>query len=265
LSFFDFLLIIALLMNTASRKQREFAAREELILDCAARLLGEIGYQGLSMDRVAETVEYSKGTIYQHFNCKEDLLAGLCLRSSEELYELFSRAADLDLSSRERLLAIVFAYQLFIRLHPLEFANMQTLKSATVREKTSEENRCAMQTREAQVMNAVTQVVRDGVNSGDLALPEGLTCEELVFCLWATQYGAASLGISGIPFADYGVPDIAGAMLKFVTHVLDGLNWRPTSAELDYAATQRYLEEQIFSAELQRLQDAATAHQRKSS
>ncbi|MDH3451683.1 MAG: TetR/AcrR family transcriptional regulator, partial [Gammaproteobacteria bacterium] len=135
--------MIALLMNTASRKQREIAAREVLILDCAAKLLGEFGYQGLSMDRVAEMVEYSKGTIYQHFNCKEDLLAGLCLRSSRDLYGLFSRASSLDLSPRERLLAIAFAYQLFIRLHPLEFANMQTLKSETVREKTSAAKRYA--------------------------------------------------------------------------------------------------------------------------
>ncbi|MDH3712647.1 MAG: TetR/AcrR family transcriptional regulator [Gammaproteobacteria bacterium] len=252
-------------MNTASRKQREIAAREELILDCAARLLGEVGYQGLSMDRVAEAVEYSKGTIYQHFDCKEDLLAGLCLRSSQDLYDLFSRAAGLDLSPRERLIAIAFAYQLFIRLHPLEFANMQTLKSATVREKTSAENRCAMQTIEAQVMNTLTQVVRDGVSSGDLTLPQGLTCEELIFCLWATQYGAASLGISGIPFADYGVPSIAGALQKFNNNLLDGLNWHPVSKEFDYAATQRYLEQQVFNAELRMLQDDAETRQRKSS
>lgn len=255
--------MIGRLMNTASRKQREIAAREQLILDCAARLLGDCGYQGLSMDRVAEAVEYSKGTIYQHFNCKEDLLAGLCLRSSRDLYDLFSRASSLDRSPRERLLAISFAYQLFIRLHPLEFANMQTIKSETVREKTSDEIRCAMQSREAQVMNTVSQVVRDGVESGDLTLPEGLSCEELMFCLWATQFGAATLGISGIPFGDYGVPDIGAAMQTFISHILDGLQWRPTSAELDYAATQRYLEEDVFSAELQKLQGAAT-HQRKS-
>jgi AcrR family transcriptional regulator len=257
--------MIAHLMNTASRKQREIAAREELILDCAARLLSEVGFQGLSMDRVAEAVEYSKGTIYQHFDCKEDLLAGLCLRSSRDLYDLFSRAADLDRSPRERLMAIAFAYQLFIRLHPLEFANMQTLKSDTVREKTSAENRCAMQTTEAQVVNIVTQVVRDAVSNGDLILPQGLTSEELVFCLWATQYGAASLGISGIPFADYGVPNIAGTLQKYMNDVLDGLNWRPTSKDFDYTATQRYLEQQVFSVELQMLQDAAENHQRKSS
>ncbi len=29
------------------------------------------GYHGLSMDRIAEALEYSKGTIYQHFSCKK--------------------------------------------------------------------------------------------------------------------------------------------------------------------------------------------------
>jgi len=113
-------------------------------------------------------------------------------------------------------------------------------------------------------VNTVTQVARDAVDNGDLELPPGLSCEELVFCLWANQYGAASLAISGIPFADYGVPDIGAAMQKYMTRVLDGLNWRPTSSELDYAVTQKYLEQEVFRDELQRLQTTSPQQQRKS-
>ncbi len=61
-------------MTPLSRKQREIRDRELLILDNAAELLYQEGYAGLSMERIAEAIEYSKGTVYQHFKCKEEVL-----------------------------------------------------------------------------------------------------------------------------------------------------------------------------------------------
>src|SRR6516225_5463962 len=61
-----------------ARKERERAAREELILDHAQRMLLRDGFQNLNLDELAEAVEYSKGTLYLHFKTKEDI----ALRSS---------------------------------------------------------------------------------------------------------------------------------------------------------------------------------------
>ena len=79
-------------MNTLSRKQREIAERHALFLDVARNLLFEEGLHQLSMDRVAELSEYSKGTVYQHFSCKEDMLLGVCCQAMTGLAELFDRA-----------------------------------------------------------------------------------------------------------------------------------------------------------------------------
>ena len=51
------------------------------MLETARRLLLEIGYNGLTMERIAEAAEYSKGTIYNHFPCKEEIIAELAARS----------------------------------------------------------------------------------------------------------------------------------------------------------------------------------------
>ncbi len=251
-------------MNTASRKQREYAAREDLILEAAVRLLSETGYQGLSMDRVAEAVEYSKGTIYQHFDCKEDLLAGLCLRSSCDLLALFVRAAEVPLGTRQRLIALSFAYQLYVRLHPLEFANMQTLKSAAVRERASVERRSAMRELEARIIGTVNEVVREALAAGDLELPPGLSCEELVFCLWSMQYGAAQLASTGIPLAELGIPDAAGTLNRFNAHLLHRLGWRQRDGETDDEQTLAYLEQQVFRSEVRQLDAGGVPASRKS-
>ena len=72
-------------MGTLTRKQREIAEREQLILGIAAEMLVERGYLGLTMDRIAAATEYSKGTIYQHFPNKEEIVAALATESAARL------------------------------------------------------------------------------------------------------------------------------------------------------------------------------------
>jgi AcrR family transcriptional regulator len=64
--------------------------RARYILDVAQELLVEQGYRGTSMDEIAARVGVAKGTLYQHFPHKEDLVLALL----EEHVERFSRAVD---------------------------------------------------------------------------------------------------------------------------------------------------------------------------
>ena len=51
-------------MSTSNRKEREIREREELILAVGRDLLLERGYLGMTMDKIAEATEYSKGLEY---------------------------------------------------------------------------------------------------------------------------------------------------------------------------------------------------------
>ncbi|MBI3303257.1 MAG: TetR family transcriptional regulator [Deltaproteobacteria bacterium] len=51
---------------------REFRVRE--ILDAACRVVARHGFQGATIDRVAEEARIAKGTVYLYFHTKEDLL-----------------------------------------------------------------------------------------------------------------------------------------------------------------------------------------------
>ncbi len=50
-------------MSTSARKEREFAQRQELFLETTRQMLLNIGYLNVTMDRIAQETEYSKGTI----------------------------------------------------------------------------------------------------------------------------------------------------------------------------------------------------------
>src|SRR5580698_969718 len=106
------------MQGTLTRKQREIQGREARILEVASKMIVQDGYHGLSMDRIAEALEYSKGTIYQHFSCKEDVLMALVNQAMERRLDLFRRAAAYRGSSRERMSAIGVAAELFFRLYP---------------------------------------------------------------------------------------------------------------------------------------------------
>jgi len=60
--------------NSATKEElvREFRIRE--ILDAACRVVARHGFQGATVDRVAEEAGIAKGTVYLYFHTKEELL-----------------------------------------------------------------------------------------------------------------------------------------------------------------------------------------------
>ena len=57
----------------ASTRERERLARERDILNTAAKLFCENGFEKTSMEDLARESEYTKKTIYRYFTCKEDI------------------------------------------------------------------------------------------------------------------------------------------------------------------------------------------------
>ncbi len=98
----------ATILKQPTLAQRQRAERESLILAEAERLLGTEGYEGLVMDRLAELVGISKGTLYQHFANKEDLVGAVILRGLAHLDVRISRlTADVSRPVIERLSAVL--------------------------------------------------------------------------------------------------------------------------------------------------------------
>jgi len=123
--------------HSLSRKQRERAQRHELFLSIGRNLLHENGFHQLSMDLVAEHAEYSKGTIYQHFRCKEELLIQLCLGCMHSLLVLGEKAASYPGSQREKLLAFLSAHELWLQIEPRDIYMLQNVHSDGVLNKIS--------------------------------------------------------------------------------------------------------------------------------
>lgn len=240
-------------MTTLTRKQREIQDRQERILDVARTMLMDGGYLGLNMDRIALALEYSKGTIYQHFGCKEDIILALVNETQQKRLELFQRAATFRGLSRERLAAIGFTCELFVRLFPEHFNVERIVRASSIWEKTSEEGRRLMRSCESRCIGIVAGVVREGVAAGDVTLPESLSPEDLVFGLWSTTFGGYSLIATSDSLAELGIREPFEAIRQNITHVLDGYGWRPLSIEHDYDQVTARIAQELFADETRRL------------
>jgi len=220
-------------METLTPKQQEIREREARILATARPIVVREGYHGLSMDRIAEKLEYSKGTIYNHFSCKEEIIIALAIENMAKRIELFRKAAEFKGCSRHRIMAIGAAAETFVRQYSDYFQFEQILRLDSVREKTSEKRQAVIENCEIQCMSVVSGVVRDAIASDDLQLPEGMTPESLVFGLWSLTTGAYSIALNSDSLRLIGVSEPFELVRQHLATLLDGYGWRPLSTEID--------------------------------
>jgi TetR/AcrR family transcriptional regulator, fatty acid metabolism regulator protein len=68
-----------------SLREKQRQEREELILQAAEEVLMEKGYYDTSMDEIALRVGVAKGTVYLHFQSKEDLVEAIFQRDMQKV------------------------------------------------------------------------------------------------------------------------------------------------------------------------------------
>jgi AcrR family transcriptional regulator len=235
--------------GTLTRKQREVQERERRILELARSMIVRDGYHGLSMDRIAEALEYSKGTIYQHFSCKEEIVMALVNQTMERRLELFRRAAAFRGRSRERITALGAAAELFFQLYPDHIHTEHTIRITSIREKTSDQRRLSLESCEARCSEVVRGLIRDAVAAGDLQLSDDFGVEDLAFGLWSITFGGYSIAATSPLLAGLGIQDPLLAIRGNCIRLLDGVGWKPLSTETDLSPLVDRIKREVFAAE----------------
>ena len=101
----------------ATRQKRlPGAERRELILESAARLFGERGYAGTTLDEIAKESNVTKPILYRHFASKKALYIALLERHRDDLPRFFERVPA-DLAFEQRVEAILEAWFDYVAEH----------------------------------------------------------------------------------------------------------------------------------------------------
>lgn len=236
-------------VRPARRLERD--VREQWILRAARELFLREGWDGFSIEGIAEQMNSSRSLVYAHFPSKEEILLALAIESKVKRLKMLDLALQFEGRARERLV-VVDLMELYLVDSDLPTELMVT--SARLRAKTTEERQKALTALELRLHLLGAGIVREAIGAGDLKLPRFTTADELYFTLWSSVWGAVTVQRSDFPHVDAGVIDPTAAVRRNLLVMLDGFGWCPLSREWDYRATCRRAEQEIFSrAEFQQL------------
>lgn len=214
-------------MVELTRKQREIELRTAEILRVARPILIAEGFHALSMDRVASQMEYAKGTIYNHFPNKEEIVLALAVESMELRRNLFEKAAIHQKSTRFRMMSIGIACEFFTQNCHDDFVLEQWIRNQGIWDKSSERRQNLIRECEGRCMGIVAGLVRDAVANHDIVIPAGLSAEELVFGFWAINYGSQILTHTSPSLPSLGINNPANAIRVHCCTLLNGFGWAP--------------------------------------
>lgn len=169
----------------ATQKAREFRQREQAILDCALSLFMELGEDRVTVEMIADKVGIGKGTIYKHFETKNEIYLLLMIRYEEELADLFRR---LDSSSDKE--ALFREYLRFRVQDPDKYLLFDRLESKLVADKAVPTLLEKLHAVRASNLGRLSDFVRARIAEGKLidAPPE-----YHIGAAWALAHGASAL------------------------------------------------------------------------
>ncbi len=240
-------------MSVVSRKQREIQEREKKLIQIGRELLLKDGLHGLKLDRVADIAEYSRGTIYQHFRSKEDLLAAMAIESAQRRYELFERASQFAGKSREKIVAILVADEIFDRTEPHYYRAEFIINLADLLKRAAPENRARLAEVDNQGLAIAPVIIEQAIQNGEL--PSGVSARHVMFSVMSMVIGfhVSSYEETEVVEETVKIGDRFETLRDCVAKLLDGFGWRPLSSEWDYSKTVDRVRTELFAEETQKL------------
>lgn len=204
-------------MSIFCRKSEERAQRGELILDIAAGIIAREGYAALGMQRIADASRYSKGTIYQHYASKEDIVATLVVRCGVNLLGMVDQACRHEGGIRAQVALVSAAFFTNAARNVSIVALVPTVKSAAFMQKVSQQHARELTDIDDKILQHIVAIFAEH--------PAELPVEPLqaAFGWWAMLWGIQDAMGKGWDLARLGVKNPVQFYFKSLEVYLDGL------------------------------------------
>ena len=169
------------------RREREKNAQRQAILDAARDIAARDGWPAVTTRKVAERIDYSHPTIYEHFTSKHDLLVEINRAGYRQLlsalHEARSKHPDNLLEAAR---AMAQAYCNFAWQHHELYEVMHGLSGAVIEPASYRDEGMAVIAEARAVIEAWAAGENVNVCNAD----------DAVLILWSTLHGIASLALS---------------------------------------------------------------------
>lgn len=179
-------------MGVKERRERERSETRDKILDAARELFIQEGFDGVSMRKIADKIEYSPTAIYQHFADKDELFMEICHQDFRRLAQSMVGLAQVP-DPVERLRQIGLAYIEFGLKNPNHYRTMFMTPHPPIPD--SDEALEGKGNPEEDAYELLRATVAEALKAG--AFRENLTDVDLISqTLWSGAHGVVSLQIA---------------------------------------------------------------------
>lgn len=221
-------------MGTQTRKQRQYNKRDQLILEVGRKMLLDKGYLGLNMERIAEEIEYSKGTVYKHFSCKEDLVGALMIETLQRIKEIILRVTEMKGVTRDRMTAIGLVLGAFMTLNPGHIRTYELMRVASLREKVSVEKLNIIHDLHHDLISIIGSIIEEALENRELILSVPEQREQIIAAGWSMVIGTYMVFSDVDDRHVFPNTEFRRLLPDTLQLIMDGLKWEPLSSERDY-------------------------------
>lgn len=172
-------------LERATRKAQEFRQREREILDTALELFLEHGEDKVTVEMIADAVGIGKGTIYKHFETKNEIYLLLMIHYEEELANLFAKISEWE--DQAQLASEYFRFRIS---DPKRYQLFDRLEHKVIQDQAVPELVNQLHTIRASNLNTLTNIVESRIAAGAL---EDVPASYHIASAWALAHGAVAL------------------------------------------------------------------------
>ncbi len=174
-------------LQKASQKAQEFRRREEEILEQAQALFIEHGEDKVTVEMIADAVNIGKGTIYKHFETKDEIYLRLMIRYEEELAEMFEKLNESESEDRAKLAKDYFSFRMN---DPDKYALFDRLEHKLTNKTSCPDLVSKLHEIRAMNLDKLAASIQTKIDDGTL---EDVPAYYHIFAAWALVHGAVAL------------------------------------------------------------------------
>lgn len=222
-----------------SSRLQKTAARERHILDSAWGLVETDGFLALKISELAKIAGVSIGTLYVHFESKEDLITAMAMDAWRDLEQILVQALDIDGSPVQRLLAFSILNHRFNIKFPVRFEAMQLAGVPSIWQRASLRRHQQLPESCEAFEGRLAPVIREAIETGELHQEADLKTQIDAFGhgLWAVNMGNAYITYVFTPEAmrEAHMERLQRDVRRHVLALYQGYGWHPADPDAEYA------------------------------
>ena len=221
--------------------------RESSILTSARGLVREHGFLGMRITAVAKASGVSVGTLYTHFESREDLILALASRSLRGRLDGFEHVfADDSLGPAERLVVAVCLDFLFSVDHPELFAAEQLSATPSVWDGGSARRALEVSSHHAEIMLHISAAARAAIDRDEFDpwTDRGAQAAAIDRGIWTLMAGSSHVRATvARVHGDYESQTervLPGSLQANIAALFSGYGWRSTQPKADVERLAEY-------------------------